>query len=144
VWKLDRLARSMKQFIETVDILRLRGIGFRSLTEALDTTTTQGRLVFTCSVHWRNSSELDPGAHPSGPCCRAACRVAREAAPKSSQRTTLKRRGHCLPIPTSASPKSHTAWVYPQRRSIGTSRLREPRILLAYEIWEQASCFDAE
>src|SRR5277367_1310051 len=39
VWKLDRLARSMKQLIETVETLRLRGIGFRSLTEALDTTT---------------------------------------------------------------------------------------------------------
>ena len=46
VWKLDRLARSMKQLIETVETLRLRGIGFRSLTEALDTTTAQGRLVF--------------------------------------------------------------------------------------------------
>src|SRR3984893_11811164 len=46
VWKLDRLARSMKQLIETIEKLRLRGIGFRSLTEALDTTTAQGRLVF--------------------------------------------------------------------------------------------------
>jgi DNA invertase Pin-like site-specific DNA recombinase len=46
VWKLDRLARSMKQLIETVETPRLRGIGFRSLTEALDTTTAQGRLVF--------------------------------------------------------------------------------------------------
>ena len=46
VWKLDRLARSMKQLIETVEVLRVRGIGFRSLTEALDTTTAQGRLVF--------------------------------------------------------------------------------------------------
>src|SRR5580704_17971117 len=41
VWKLDRLARSMKQLIETVETLRVRGIGFRSLTEALDTTTAQ-------------------------------------------------------------------------------------------------------
>jgi DNA invertase Pin-like site-specific DNA recombinase len=46
VWKLDRLARSVKQLIETVEQLRVRGIGFRSLTEALDTTTAQGRLVF--------------------------------------------------------------------------------------------------
>src|ERR1051325_7586724 len=46
VWKLDRLARSMKQLIETIEELRQRGIGFRSLTEALDTTTAQGRLVF--------------------------------------------------------------------------------------------------
>ena len=33
-WKLDRLARSLKQLIETIDKLRLRNIGFRSLTEA--------------------------------------------------------------------------------------------------------------
>ena len=46
VWKLDRLARSMKQLIETVETLLVKGIGFRSLTEALDTTTAQGRLVF--------------------------------------------------------------------------------------------------
>ena len=45
VWKLDRLAHSMKQLIETMETLRLRNIGFRSLTEALDTTTPQGRLV---------------------------------------------------------------------------------------------------
>ena len=36
----------MKQLIETIEELRLKGIGFRSLTEALDTTTAQGRLVF--------------------------------------------------------------------------------------------------
>jgi len=46
VWKLDRLARSMKQLIDTVENLRAQDIGFRSLTEALDTTTAQGRLVF--------------------------------------------------------------------------------------------------
>jgi DNA invertase Pin-like site-specific DNA recombinase len=46
VWKLDRLARSMKQLIETIEKLRLRGIQFRSLTESIDTTTAQGLLVF--------------------------------------------------------------------------------------------------
>ena len=46
VWKLDRLARFMKQLIETIESLRLRDIGFRSLTEAIDTTTAQGVLVF--------------------------------------------------------------------------------------------------
>lgn len=46
VWKLDRLARSMKQLIETVEGLEAKGIGFRSLTEAIDTTTAGGRLVF--------------------------------------------------------------------------------------------------
>lgn len=46
VWKLDRLARSIKQLIETVENLGTRGIGFRSLTEAIDTTTPGGKLVF--------------------------------------------------------------------------------------------------
>ena len=42
VWKLDRLARSMKQLITTVEDLKDRGIGFRSLTEAIDTTNAAG------------------------------------------------------------------------------------------------------
>jgi DNA invertase Pin-like site-specific DNA recombinase len=46
VWKLDRLARSLKQLIETVESLGERSIGLRSLTEAIDTTTSGGRLVF--------------------------------------------------------------------------------------------------
>lgn len=46
VWKLDRLARSMKQLIETVEGLEEVGVGFRSLTEAIDTTTAGGKLVF--------------------------------------------------------------------------------------------------
>lgn len=46
VWKLDRLARSMKQLIQTVEMLEGQGIGFRSLTEAIDTTTAGGKLVF--------------------------------------------------------------------------------------------------
>ena len=46
VWKPDRLARSIKQLIGTIETLRARSVGFRSLTEALDTTTPQGRLVF--------------------------------------------------------------------------------------------------
>lgn len=46
VWKLDRLARSMKQLIETVEDLESKGIGFRSLTESIDTTTAGGKLVF--------------------------------------------------------------------------------------------------
>lgn len=46
VWKLDRLARSLKQLIESVELLAGREIGFRSLTEAIDTTTAGGKLVF--------------------------------------------------------------------------------------------------
>ena len=47
VWKLDRLARSTRQLVNTVEDLRERGVGFKSLTDHLDTTTPQGKLVFT-------------------------------------------------------------------------------------------------
>ena len=46
VWKLDRLGRSLPHLIETVNALEARGVTFRSLTEAIDTTTPGGRLVF--------------------------------------------------------------------------------------------------
>lgn len=46
VWKLDRLARSLLQLIETVNDLQNRDIGFRSLTENIDTSSSGGRLIF--------------------------------------------------------------------------------------------------
>ena len=46
VWKLDRLARSLKDLVEIVHDLNQRGVGFRSLTESIDTTSSGGRLVF--------------------------------------------------------------------------------------------------
>jgi len=46
VWKLDRLARSIKQLIETVEGLEKQNMGFQSLTETIDTTTSGGRLIF--------------------------------------------------------------------------------------------------
>lgn len=46
VWKLDRLGRSMKHLIEIITELDAKGVGFRSLTENIDTTTSGGRLVF--------------------------------------------------------------------------------------------------
>jgi DNA invertase Pin-like site-specific DNA recombinase len=46
VWKLDRLGRSLPHLIETVTTLEKDGVGFRSITEAIDTTTPGGRLVF--------------------------------------------------------------------------------------------------
>ncbi len=46
VWRLYRLGRSMPHLIETIGALEARGVGFRSLTEAIDTTTPGGRLIF--------------------------------------------------------------------------------------------------
>jgi DNA invertase Pin-like site-specific DNA recombinase len=46
VWKLDRLGRSLRHLVETVTGLADRGDGFRSLQEAIDTTTPGGKLDF--------------------------------------------------------------------------------------------------
>ena len=46
VWKLDRLARSLRQLVETVEDLEAQQIGFKSLTETIDTTTSGGKLIF--------------------------------------------------------------------------------------------------
>jgi DNA invertase Pin-like site-specific DNA recombinase len=46
IWKLDRLGRSLRHLVDTVTGLAERGLGFRSLQEAIDTTTPGGKLVF--------------------------------------------------------------------------------------------------
>src|ERR671917_2418146 len=46
VWRLDRLGRSLPHLIETVTALAARGVGFRSLTESIDTTHSGGKLIF--------------------------------------------------------------------------------------------------
>src|SRR5438045_217383 len=46
VWRLDRLGRSLKHLLETITTLNTRKIGFKSLTESIDTTTSNGRLIF--------------------------------------------------------------------------------------------------
>ena len=45
VWKLDRLSRSLKDLLHIIKQVRDAGAGFRSLTEAVDTTTSAGRMV---------------------------------------------------------------------------------------------------
>jgi len=46
VWRLDRLGRTLPHLITTVHDLGSRGIGFRSITENIDTTTAGGELLF--------------------------------------------------------------------------------------------------
>jgi DNA invertase Pin-like site-specific DNA recombinase len=45
-WRLDRLGRSLQHLIAIVTTLEERRVGFRSLTEAIDTNTAGGRLLF--------------------------------------------------------------------------------------------------
>jgi DNA invertase Pin-like site-specific DNA recombinase len=46
VWKLDRLGRSLRDLIALLDNLKERGVAFRSVTEAIDTTTPTGRAMW--------------------------------------------------------------------------------------------------
>lgn len=46
VWRLDRLGRSVRDLIDQVRTIEERGAGFRSLTEAIDSTTPGGRVMF--------------------------------------------------------------------------------------------------
>ena len=46
IWKLDRLGRSLRHLLEVVDLLNEKKVGLKSLTDPIDTTTSQGKLVF--------------------------------------------------------------------------------------------------
>ena len=46
VWKLDRLGRSLSHLTATLETLDAKGVKFRSLTEAIDTSTSTGMLLF--------------------------------------------------------------------------------------------------
>jgi DNA invertase Pin-like site-specific DNA recombinase len=46
VWRLDRLGRSIRDLINWVEYLEDKKIGFQSLQESIDTTTSGGKLVF--------------------------------------------------------------------------------------------------
>jgi DNA invertase Pin-like site-specific DNA recombinase len=46
VWKLDRLGRSLLHLLTIINSLRERKVGFRSVTEGMDTTTASGELLF--------------------------------------------------------------------------------------------------
>lgn len=46
VWKLDRLGRSLKHLIEIINQLHEKKVGFMSLQEKIDTTTSGGKLIF--------------------------------------------------------------------------------------------------
>ena len=56
VWRLDRLGRSLRHLIDTVQTLESQGVAFRSLTESIDTSTPGGKLIFHMFGALRSSS----------------------------------------------------------------------------------------
>jgi DNA invertase Pin-like site-specific DNA recombinase len=49
VWKLDRLGRRTVQLLQLIEELKVRGIGFKSLSNAIDTTTPEGMFIYRIS-----------------------------------------------------------------------------------------------
>ena len=45
-WRLNRLGRSLRHLIDTITELQQQGIGFKSLQENIDTTSSEGKLIF--------------------------------------------------------------------------------------------------
>ena len=56
VWKLDRLSRSLKDLLLTLEKIERANVGFRSLTESIDTTTPAGRMMMQIVGSLRNSN----------------------------------------------------------------------------------------
>ncbi|MER5837974.1 recombinase family protein, partial [Streptomyces sp. NPDC002130] len=64
VWRLDRLGRSLPHLLQTVEDLAARGVGFKSLTEAIDTITSRGKLIFSYLRRTRRiRTQPDPRTH---------------------------------------------------------------------------------
>ena len=84
VWKLDRLARSMKRLVETVEDLDGYKIGFRSLTEAIDTTASR---CSTSSARSPKSSGPSSGSAHGQASMPPRHAAARAAVRRSSRRT---------------------------------------------------------
>ena len=85
VWRLDRLDRSVQDLIALVVDLRARDVGFRSLTEGIDTTTPDGRFVLVVLVllvvlaglaEMERVSARSPAWSPRQPAAGAAARPA--------------------------------------------------------------------
>src|SRR3989442_11329821 len=62
VWKLDQLSRSLRDVLTIMERLAEAEAGFRSLTEAIDTTTPAGRMMMQMVGHLPNSKGLCCGS----------------------------------------------------------------------------------
>jgi DNA invertase Pin-like site-specific DNA recombinase len=113
VWRLDRLGRSLAHLVATVTELGERGVGFMSLTEAIDTTTAAGRLLFgiMASLAQFERDLIQERTHAGLAAARARGRVGGRPAIMSAEKLAVARR-----MLAEGKPKSVVA------KTIGVSR----------------------
>ncbi|WP_428409091.1 recombinase family protein [Hyphococcus sp.] len=94
VWKLDRLGRSMRHLIELTEWLEQEGIGFRSLVDAIDTSTSGGRLYFHLMGAFAEFERNLISERTKAGMAAARARGARIGRPKKSDNLPVPDRGH--------------------------------------------------
>ena len=139
VWRLDRLGRGLKHLIDAIEDLHDREIGFRSLTEQIDTTTSAGRLQFhifgaLAEVRERSSGSAPARAWPPPEPAAGSAAARASSPPRSSPPPGLcERRStrwpRSRPRSGSAARPSTATWrsassptITPRRSSDGTPR----------------------
>lgn len=94
VTKYDRLARSLKDLLEIVDLIRAQGAGFRSLAEDIDTTTPAGRLifhVFASVAQFERERIAERTREGIAAARKRGCRIGRPPALSPDQRAEVQR-----------------------------------------------------
>jgi hypothetical protein len=96
--RLDRLARSTRDLLNTLAVIAERKAGFRSLADTwADTTTSHGRLIFTVLGGLAEFEKVDPRSHQRGTCPRQGTR--RQTWPQTENDRTPEARGDPPPRP---------------------------------------------
>ena len=125
VWRLDRLGRSLPHLVGIVADLRARGVGLRSLTELIDTTTATGELVFTSSPASPSTSGRSSASVSWPGWSGAAPGPARRAAPAAGRRAGRGGAGDAgrRAEPGGGGPGDGRAPLHPRRRAAPRGRL---------------------
>ena len=115
VWKLDRLGRNTRHILDVVETLRERGVGFRSLTEGMDTTGAMGTAMLTIMAAFAQL-ERDTMIERT----RAGLAAAAAEGPEKSTIRLLPERGNSR-TKESVPATSARCWGSPAQRSTAIS-----------------------